>query len=221
MLRLVHKAETRHRNTPTPSVLSADASSVGAFDAESRRLSLTLARVRSQQSQRTLTSSRATSPPTAPPLPAVPASAPARAKLRKARSRSSYRPLPADARSVRSRTRTISGEGKQDDVDTNVMEVQRENGKERKRGDSFSFTVLSVPCDADCVALAEGRERTLDAWQWLAELTDHPVRVMFKRPALAVRRWVLHVVRRGRRQRETGGKAKATYYATGDSNLTS
>ena len=141
--------------------------------------------------------------------------------MRKARSRSSYRPLPADARSVRSRARTISGEGKGNDVATDVVEVQKENGKERKRGDSFSFTVLSVPRDADCVALAEGRERTLDAWQWFAALADHPVRVMFRRPALAVRRWVLYVARKGRRRREGGMKAKGRYYAAEDSDLTS
>ncbi|KAI1794487.1 hypothetical protein LXA43DRAFT_1117167 [Ganoderma leucocontextum] len=207
---LVRKAETRHRNTPTPSVLSANAHST--FDAESRRLSLSLSRVRSHQSQRTLVGSRATSPLSAPPLPPVPVPAPAPvgpAKLRKARSRASYRPLPADARSVRSK----NGERDRDRSDE-----ERQKEKERKRGDSFSFTILSIPGDADGVALVEERI-PLVAWQWLAALADTPVRVMLKRPALAVRRWVLYVVRKGRRRRESGVKAKGTYCPEEDSEL--
>ncbi|KAM5537628.1 hypothetical protein V8D89_008706 [Ganoderma adspersum] len=203
---LVHKAETRHRNTPTPSVLSA-------FDSESRRLSLTLARARSHQSQHTLVSSRPISPLTAPSLPPVPAQAPAPAKLRKARSRSSYRPLPADARSVRSRARTISGGRERQTDDSVESEMQKE--KERKRGDSFSFTILSVPGNADGVALAG--ERTVLAW--LAALADTPVRVILKQPARAVRRWVLCFVRKGRRRREGGMKGKTAYFPSEDSDL--
>lgn len=117
---------------------------------------------------------------------------------------------------MRSRARTISGGRERERGDITESEMQKERERERKRGDSFSFTVLSVPGNADGVALAG--ERTLI--EWLAALADTPVRVILKRPARAVRRWVLCFVRKGkgRRRREGGAKGKTAYLHAEDSD---
>ncbi|EJF59727.1 hypothetical protein DICSQDRAFT_128063 [Dichomitus squalens LYAD-421 SS1] len=203
---LVRKAETRERNSPAPSIHTADARS--AFDVESRRPSLSRCQSYRSQTQRTVTS-RAASPLAAPPIPPLPPIPAGPAKLRKSRSRASYKQIRADARSIRSEriSRKNSSDGSRSDT---VKEFGE--GRERKRGDSFnSYSVLSYPGDAHGVALTE---RTLV--EWLAAFAEKPV-IIFRRPARAVRRWVRCIVLRSRRGDKA--RAKLSYQLGEDSGL--
>ncbi|TBU34216.1 hypothetical protein BD311DRAFT_802586 [Dichomitus squalens] len=203
---LVRKAETRERNTPAPSIHTADARS--AFDVESRRPSLSRCQSYRSQTQRTVTS-RAASPLAAPPIPPLPPIPAGPTKLRKSRSRASYKQIRADARSIRSE-RIIhknSSDGSRSDTGDEFGK-----GRERKRGDSFnSYSILSSPGDAHGVVLTE---RTLV--EWLAAFAEKPV-IIFKRPARAVGQWVRCIVLRSRGRGKA--RAKLSYQLGEDSGL--